>query len=431
MRVTAPADRSQSKSGHAAWRLRLVALCVVVCPGASFATKSPDHAHEAVSFDGTLSLSASIDAALQRYPETVTLDARSQDADAWQNRGRSMLAARPAWNLRVNTDRFGSDEGLDEYEAGVDLPLWSPGGRRAVQAYGKALRDESVAARSALRWAVAGEVRVALWQIAFAVADADLAAQTQETAAQLLHAVERRHELGDLALADLMLTRSSYLESESALIRAEAELQDAERSWRFLTGLDRRPGFTPETAGTVESIGADHPALLLANSAVARAEADVAVAGATSQAGPTVFLGARRERPANGTILDDSIGVIVSVPFGGGSHRQTEVSAAASVLAAVRADRDRQFRELTMALHETAHRLRTIRASRDAAQERLDIADRQEAMAAIAYEKGEIDIMDLLRIRTAAIAARRNAVRLDIEEQWQKALYNQAAGDIP
>ena len=290
---------------------------------------------------------------------------------------------------------------------------------------------ESEAARAALRWEVAGMVRAALWDVAIAENEHELAEQSLDMAKRLVKTVERRYELGDVAQRDLLLARSSYLDYETALIQAGAVLLDAERSYRTFTGLHRRPGFEAETMSDAEEIAANHPALALADMAVERAEAGAEVTRQTSKAGPTVLLGTRRERPAFGTVFDDSIGVTVNVPFGGRAHRDTDITAAARTASEVRAARSRELRMLTLDMHEAAHSLAVARENYAAASQRLDIAERHQAMGELAYEKGEIELLDLLKIRETAIAARRLVARLEIEEKRQTALYNQAVGDLP
>jgi outer membrane protein TolC len=341
------------------------------------------------------------------------------------------VAGRPSLVLRYQSDRLGSDAGLEEYEAGLELPLWSPGGRRAVEAMGNALLDESSAAAEALRWEVSGLVRMALWDVATAEADHELAEQALETAGTLVRKVERRHELGDVALGDVLLARTSYLEYESEVIQASAAVLDAERVFRTISGLERRPEFLAEVRNKAGDIGIDHPALALANAAVERAEANVTVATKTLNSGASVFVGTRHEQPAGGRVLDDSIGVIVSIPFGGSSHRNTEISAAARAVAAAVSRRDRQLRALTLAMHEAAHSLNVVHQNLVTAQRRLAIAEQQQTMGELAYEKGELGILDLLRIQAVTIAARRQVAGLAIDQRRQTALYNQAVGDIP
>jgi outer membrane protein TolC len=361
----------------------------------------------------------------------VALAARQLEADAWADRGGSWLADRPSMVLRYQTDRLGSDVGLDEYEAGIELPLWNWGGRDATQSFGAALLLEAAFARQALRWEVAGYVRMALWDVALAENDHELAEQSLDTADRLVKLVERRHELGDVALSDVLLAKASYFEFQTALIEASASLLDAERTWRTITGLEHRPGFVPEGLSAVAEITVDHPALEFANAAVATAAADVGMAEETANTGTRVLIGARRERPAYGTDLDDSIGITLSIPFGGSAHRNTEISKAARAASIVRADRNRQVRELSLALHEAAHGLNVVNENIEAASARLEFAERHEAMGELAYEKGELELIDLLKMQASTIAARRQVSRLNIDQKRQTALYNQAVGETP
>jgi outer membrane protein TolC len=283
----------------------------------------------------------------------------------------------------------------------------------------------------ALRWRVAGLVRMSLWGVALAESDHELAEQSLDTARRLLGLVERRYELGDVAMSDVLLAEASYLKFQTALIEANASLLDAERTYRTITGLERRPAFVPESLSPAEEVPDDHPALAFANAAVARAEADVDVTERTVNTGTSLLVGARRERPAFGTEFDDSIGITLNVPFGGAAHRKTEISKAARAASVARADRNRQSRELSLALHEAAHGLNVVSQNIEAASARLEFAEKHEAMGEVSYEKGELELIDLLKIQATAIAARRQLSRLTIDQKRQTALYNQAVGDLP
>mgnify|MGYP000143274942 CR=1 FL=1 len=198
-----------------------------------------------------------------------------------------------------------------------------------------------------------------------------------------------------------------------------------------MTGLDKHPEFVAEALSETSTITATHPSLALADLAVERADAEVAVARKTGSSGATVLIGTRRERPALGTSFDDSIGVTVNVPFGGSAHRDTQIMTEARAASATRAARNRELRMLTLEMHEALHGLAVARESYAAASQRLEIAERHVAMGELAYEKGEIELMDLLKIKETAISARRHAMRLQIDEKRQTALYNQAVGELP
>lgn len=404
---------------------------LIFLTASSQSAERPSHEHPALPVDESLTLSAAVDAAFAIYPASIELGARSGQADAWTDRGQSWLADRPSLMFRYQTDRWGPDNGLTEQEAGIHLPLWSWGGRSAVQRLGDALSVESDAAALALRWEVAGLLRMTLWEIALAENEHELAEEALDTASRLTGSVERRYELGDVSLSDVLLAQSSHLEAQTVLIEATAELLDAERAFRSVTGLERRPRFLGETLSEEHEVQPGHPALAFANAAVSSAEAGFEVAEKTFKSGTSLTVGPRSERPAFGPGFDDSIGITVNVPFGGSSHRNVETSAAARVAAEARAAREQQVRELTLALHEAAHSLDVVRQNLEAASERMELAGRHQAMGESAYEKGELELIDLLKMQATAIAAKRQLGRLMINEKKQTALYNQAVGKIP
>ena len=407
----------------------ILAGCFGLARGLEIAV--PEHEDDALPVDNALTLAAAIDSAFAYYPQAVSLAARVDEARAWSARGESWLADRPSVMLRLQTDRAGPDNGLREYEAGINLPLWNPGGRRSVQRFGEALSVESEAAASALRWEVAGYLRSALWDIALAENEHELAEEALSMADRLTRSVERRHELEDVALADVLLARSAFLDAQTGLIAASARLLDAERTFRSVTGLERRPPFSGEALSHRAEVDFDHPALEFANAEVERAAAGITVAETTANTGASLMIGPRSERPAFAAEADESFGITFSIPFGGSVHRRTEISAAARAAATARAARDQVLRELTLALHEAAHSLTIVDRNLAAASDRLTLAERHQAMGELAYEKGELDLIDLLKLQTTTIAAKRQVTRLQIEEKRQTAFYNQAVGELP
>lgn len=412
-------------------RCTVVAGVLAFVAVSSAAAELPGHEHAALPVDESLTLAGALDAAFAVYPATIELGSRSEQADAWSDRGQSWLADRPSIMFRYQSDRWGSANGLEERETGIQFPLWSWGGRSAVQKFGEALSLESDAASLALRWEVAGLVRSTLWGIALAENDHALAGQALETAMRLVSSVERRYELGDVALADVLLAQVARLEAKTTLIDAEAQVLDAERAYRSFTGLEWRLPFLGESLSQNHELTPDHPALVFARAELGRAEAGLDVAEKTFKSGPSLLIGPRSERPAYGGEFDGSIGVTVNIPFGGSSHRRVETSVAVRAAAAARATLDQQVRTLTLALHEAAHGLDVVSQNLATAAERRDLAERHQAMGESAYEKGEIELTDLLKMQATAIAAKRQLTRLMIDQKRYTALYNQAVGKLP
>ncbi len=413
------------------WRAVIWSMLLTVASASAATATLPSHERVALPVDETLTLAAAIDIAYARYPTMAEVLARREQADAWADRGDSLLAGRPSLMLRYQSDRWGPDNGLNEYEAGVLLPLWSWGGRSAVQMLGESMSMETAAAEQAVRWEVAGLLRSSLWNIALAENDLELAEQALKTAERLATSVKRRHALGDIALSDALHAESFFLAAQTTLIEVRAALLDAERVYRTVTGLERRPVFSGEIISSRQDVSPDHPALVFANSEVRRAEARVVVVRETVATGTSLLVGARRERPALGNSYDDSIGITLSIPFGGSSSRQTAISAASRVAASARAAQAREIRALTIAVHEAAHSLNVVHENMVTAAGRMKLVNRHQKMGLSAFEKGEIDLFDLLILQATALDAQRQVTRLIIDEKRQTALYNQAVGILP
>ncbi len=390
-----------------------------------------EHGHEPLPVDESLSFARVVDEALAFWPSSVEMPARQAQAAAWSRRGSSWLSDRPSFSVRYQTDRFNSDEGMREYEAGILLPLWNWGGRDATSALGDALNVESGAAVQAMRWQLAGELRRVFWNIALATNDHELLLKALTTAKLIADQVSRSHELGDVALRDVLMSQSALLEARALVIEASAALLDAEREFRSVSGMDRRPAFEAENISEQHVVAKDHPALIMINAEIARAEAEYEMIRRTFNSSPHLLVGPKRERAPLANDYDDSIGITMTVPFGGSSHRDVELAAANRVVAQAQATKAEQQRYLTLQLHEAAHSLDVVRQNIDEAAERMSLAARQQEMGQSAYEKGELDLIDLLKLQEISLTAKRHFTRLQIEKNRQTAFYNQAVGELP
>lgn len=153
---------------HDRWRCRwcyvaVVALAIGTGPLVRADDGAPVHEHPILSVDPKLSLTAVIDHTIKGYPATIELTAQTKEANAWSARGRGWLADSPALTFRYQSDRLGDNNRLEEYESGIQLPLWRWGAKRATRDLGESMAMAASNNAVALRWSVAGQVRTALW----------------------------------------------------------------------------------------------------------------------------------------------------------------------------------------------------------------------------------------------------------------------------
>ena len=406
-------------------RIRSLLLLNALLASALTATAAPPLE---TTTSNTADLSAVVDAALARHPEYQTLAAADYEADALAARAGSLVSEQPSVALHLQDDSMGSDTGYREWEAGMEIPLWRPGQRRAARSVANSATDGASLRRHALTLQVAGEVREAAWTLAIARNRERLAEQELATARELEGQVETLLQRGDVPRTDLLLAREETLQREAAFNAAHTEAHHALMGWRALTGLEDLPDLLVETraSGTLDT----NPRLAEAQAMAARALAEQGLVREYAGGAPTLVLGARSEDDGTGDTLD-SVGVGISIPLGLKSHRGPAEAAAARQLAAAQAERDRAHRQLSLALMEAAESIDMANQTLTIARDRHALAAENLSLARKAYRLGETSLSDLLRVQTRAFSAERDAVLRELERDRAIARYNQALGVTP
>jgi len=389
------------------------------------------HLHEPLTVSTELTWPELIDRTAVNYPQFVELSARDIEARTLMDRARSWFSSPASLAVRYQTDKPWDDVSLREYEFGLEVPLWRLGQRRAARSLGTAAIADSKAAVMALRHEVTGLLRATLWELERAENALGAVQDGARVAQELLRVVERRYEAGDLPFGETLLMRSTVLERQAFVIEAEALLVDAERAYQSLTGFNERPLTFAEPLTEREDFDAAHPWLALADTELGRARAEQALVSRAANGAPTLTIGPRRERAAFSDYSADSLGISVSMPFGGSVHRSAEIAAAARVTARAQAQRLQLLRQLELELHEARHSLLVIEASLELAQRRSALAARSFEMSQQAFTQGEMTLLELLRREETALSTQREVIGFEVARQSAIAQINQAIGVWP
>jgi outer membrane protein TolC len=372
-----------------------------------------------------------VETALQRHPEFQVSQARQVVADRITERTGSLLAGDTTVNLRHKNDALGSDDGLREWGAGVEMPLWLPGQRDSYRQLAQGLGAEAEASHKLLAWQVAGEVRERAWALRLAQSNRDQAKTQLEAAQALEDEVKRRREAGELANADWVLARQETLARQAMLQEAEANLETAANAWQAYTGVNQLPDSLEEQTAQNTDFPASHPRLLNAAGRVEKSRAERSRERIERRANPRLGLSANHERSDYTAAYNDSVELSIALPLGSSRH-------AAPGLAMAEAD-------LTEA--EAAHRLTQLELEREREQARLAVDQtatatklaearkvltaQGEHLAKRAFELGESDLATLLRARNLAADAALELERKRTEHQRAIARYNQILGVMP
>lgn len=421
------ARRSASLQATAAllWLLALSSPSLA-SPGAATAGDY-DHAHDELPVRTDLSLAQAVSAALTRTPAQSLPQARRNEAEALQGRAGSWIAGSPALQLRHQNDRWQSRQGVQEWEAGVELPLWRWGQRSAIASeagHASELAESSLALRA---WQVAGEVRESYWQTRLDEWLAERAALDLAAWRQLEQDVLRRIKAGDAAPAERLAAEGARRERELLLHEAEVRHIDSQVQWRLLTGLDSLPGQVNEA----EASAGDQPWPPVAAARALRDKQQDALDSvrALGAGQPRLLLGSRRDITPNERI--DSVAATLTLPFGGGSH-QRQAQALPQTQLAEASDGLRQLeREAALVRHEAGHELEARRQALALVEARVGLARDEVRLSRRAYVLGETSFNERLLSEQRSAEAERQRGVAEIALARAIARYNQAWGVLP
>lgn len=381
---------------------------------------------------GPLTLKQVYDAAWTRQPEARAADARRDALGARLNHTGAWLAAPPALEFALQSDRLIDDRGAREWEAGVALPLWLPGERAGTRRLAEADAAAFDASLAGVQLRLAASVREGWWALARAQAEHALAEARLTRATALATDVARRVRAGDLARADGHQADAAVARARSEFELADARLAEAATPFVAL-GLnpDHVLGTPEPDPGATGTVANTHPALREAAAAVERARQAQTLAGVRTRDNPELKLATTRGREAGGEPDNQTLTLGLRLPFG----RPALARAQRADAQAERAEAEARF-ELARARIEAgiAAAQRQLAASlraRDAAAERARLAVETRGFYDKAFRLGEADLPTHLRVAAEADEATRDAARAEIDAAAAQSALRQALGLLP
>ena len=412
-------------------RACLFSAAALSVPGALVMAQESEHQHVQLLADSSLTLAAVVQAAVARAPQQQLSHTLAQVAKDQQQLSNRWISGPARVILSYRDDQTLDDTGLEEAEAGLEFDLWRRGEKANAKTLAGDQRQLVSTWQTYLQWLMAGEVRSVLHQLAAAEVKVTHARASIKDAERLLYISEKRFRAGDLPQGAVLQSEALVLEARQQLLETSAEQVDTQRRYSTLTGLSQHPAPLTEGLPALQEISDQHPQLqyLLARRqqlfSVQEQQRHQA-AGNT-----TVSIGMRREQ---GSIDEDplgSLGVAISVPFGGKTY--SRASSSTATVAAVEADVQLQQarRELQQQLHETEHELNLQKESLDLASRSAELNRRKWQMAVKAFELGESDLQPVV---LAQHQYRQNQLQLQLQKMRQQALCSslkQVVGELP
>lgn len=388
------------------------------------AAQSPGHAAD---------LRAGFIAAIELNADIRALTAQ-RDVIAARRRGSETLlpgapTLAPSWRTQVNPQRTG----YQEFELGVDAPIWLPGESRALRGSVTAQEQQLDARLRQARIAVAGEVRDAYWAWGLALAEREAARARLNAARVLERDMARQTAGGNAPRTDLLVAQSEARDAEGSLRIAEGQVRDAALAFRALTGRDPTSG-TAEPVARVGVPGAalrDLPQAAVASTSLLLARAEERLAQVRDRASPTIFAGWRRERDAFGDRWVDRPQIGIRIPFSYGPQVEERVATARAEATAAEA----QLATIARAFESAERRARAQREDAEAlttiTEQRHRALAEQAGLIETAFRAGNVPFIEVARVRAQLAQSDATRRRTRVERDRAASTINQILGVEP
>ena len=387
--------------------------------------------NDELAVDNTLTLHSLVEKALPHYPNTQLLSAKKLELEARQIQAKSFLPSSSSLVLRNQNDQLTSRRGETEWEFGVDIPIWLSGQRKAREAIAAASELNLNNDKQSIQLQLAGMVRDALWDINLMQGLATIAKLKFEALSQLQSDVEKRVKLGDLAQKDLLIAQTETLQAEAENINAEAEFQHAKFRYINLTGLKIIPQEFTEIKSVKTNLDESHPALHDAKGKVTLSNELRNLAQIETRENPTLTLGARSLRGAFDNQYNDSIGLTLRIPLQSETRNAPLRASAEMNYAESQVNLSQLNILLTAAMHEAERNLEVSSMQLEVLTKQNNIAQQNLNISRKAFQLGELDLSDLIRIQTQTFNTERTLKNQQVQQLWNIARYNQAVGELP
>lgn len=381
--------------------------------------------------DHTLTLAQVITTSLKHYPDYLIKPALEQEANALQQRGDSWLAEAPSIAVSYEDDWIGDDTGYREIESELELPLWNWQQRAAGQTVANRALNSAQLQLTAIKLEVAGLVREALWGLALKTRHYAHVQSMLANTSKFLDKIKRRVALNDVSRTDLLLAQAGYLQQKAQVTEVESEMMRASRNYVSLTQRDSVPLNYQESVSPLTKVPDTHPRLAAINAVIQRQRAELEWVKSQGSGQSVLSVGGKTGKDDEYGDDMESVGVAISIPFGGGAHLAPEIAELNLELTETLAQRAHLHRELAAKQREATHNLALSRVNLGIVKELKKLAAEHVAMTKLRLSAGEASQLNLLKLQAELDSATFHVEEHEMLVQMRIALYNQAVGILP
>ena len=417
------------------FQTKLTLVCIAAGMGISQSTFA-----EIVQLEHStdVTLSSLTQAVYERHPALHNELAQQQQINANTDLANATFADVKSISVSHFNDVIGSDNGSQEWEGSVDMPLWLPGQKQQQLVLSDKLSAELPAYKQQIKLDASAKVRELIWNVVLADNVTIQAHQVWQSSKELEKDVAARVNAGELASTEHLLANNNTLEMHGQYLLATAELEHALNSYQYVTGENSLPQVYEESLPVAYSdnqqphslavIDQQHPSLMLLEQQINTLRTQQDLAQFDGAVNPSLSVGVRSERGERGENFNNSFGIGVSFALDNDVYRRPAIANAAKELADAEITHQELERALNITLFSQLHDLDTKQQQLVLVNEQNEATQKYYSLQQRAFELGEIDLVNLLRSQSLANETQNRQQALEIDIKHMIAMTNQALG---
>lgn len=403
-------------------------LCMTLCTAINVQAEPA----QTVIYDAGFTLHALTQQVYERLPEKAGEAKFGELQSANEALANAMFAEPMVGNLSVFEDSIvGTNNGMQEWEGSVDMPLWLPGQRDSRQKLADKIAQQLPAYQQRSMLIAAQQVRSLIWDIKLAETTVEQSQQVWQTAQKLEKDVTSRVKAGDLPNTERLLASSNTIEARTKLVSAQASLQEKLKTYQYFTGTLNVPADYQEILSQQAEVTSEHPYIQMQDQYIDMLRSKQDLARYDSAVNPNLSVGMRRDRGDRRESYTNSLGLGISIALNDKRYSQPAVAEAAAELADAQVQRQQLLRDLNA-------QLIVARESLQSKQDQLALFTEQDkttqsyfALQKRAFDLGEINLIDLLRSQVLANESHSRLNLLKVEVEMIISNINQILGETP
>ncbi|MFW5447902.1 MAG: TolC family protein [Methylophagaceae bacterium] len=378
----------------------------------------------------SVTMSGLVQSLYEQHPAHQIDLAYQQQATANTNLANTLFAEPASVSVIHFNDVIGSSDGLQEWEAGIEMPLWLPGQQQQQLKLSEHLLAELPVHKQYILLGISADIRNLIWRIAAAKAASGQAHQAWKLAQKLEKDVAIRVQAGDLAGTDGLLAKTHTLDMHSVYMTENSKLVQSLYHYKSMTGKKSLPAQIDEKLSDNREINSEHPNLAIYDQKVITLQAKQSLASYEDAIHPSVSVGVKRERGDSSESFNHSLGLGVNFAFDDAVYRQPAIANAAREIADVQVARQILKAELDSTLASSLQNLESKQQQLLLNEEHIETTQRYLKLQKRAFELGELELVTFLNSQKLAAKSESQKQMLEIEIKRAIAYINQALGII-